>query len=94
MYPVVIRPLFVFLARFRFVLAEKALEAATSALMAFPRHAALRAKTIFLVHGLIPCLGEGLLRRLSMAALLVLVQEGDGKDLMEVKGGANPQRYK
>ncbi|CAM9402974.1 unnamed protein product [Ectocarpus fasciculatus] len=52
--------------------------------MAFPRHVALRAKTMFLVHGLIPCLGEGLLRALPLAALLVLVQEGDGKDLMEV----------
>ena len=39
---------------------------------------------MFLIHGLIPCLGEGLLRGLSLTALLVLVQEGDGKDLMEV----------
>ncbi|CAM9694586.1 unnamed protein product, partial [Hapterophycus canaliculatus] len=62
----------------------QALEAATSALMAFPRHPAVRAKTMFLVHGLIPCLGEGLLRGLPLAALLTLVQEGDGKDLMEV----------
>ncbi|CAM9754219.1 unnamed protein product, partial [Ectocarpus sp. 13 AM-2016] len=62
----------------------QALEAATSALMSFPRHVALRAKTMFLVHGLIPCLGEGLLRALPLSALLVLVQEGDGKDLMEV----------
>lgn len=63
----------------------QALEAATSALMTFPRHVALRAKTMFLVHGLIPCLGEGLLRALPLTALLALVQEGDGKDLMEVK---------
>lgn len=53
--------------------------------MACPRHVALRAKTMFLVHGLIPCLGEGLLRALPLAALLVLVQEGDGKDLLEVR---------
>lgn len=53
--------------------------------MACPRHVALRAKTMFLVHGLIPCLGEGLLRALPLAPLLVLVQEGDGKDLMEVR---------
>ena len=58
--------------------------------MAFPRHVALRAKTMFLVHGLIPCLGEGLLRALPLAALLVLVQEGDGKDLMEVCMSGNP----
>lgn len=63
---------------------KKALEAATSALLTFPRHVALRAKTMFLVHGLVPCLGEGLLRVLSPTALLVLIQEGDGKDLMEV----------
>lgn len=63
----------------------QALEAATSALMSFPGHVALRAKTMFLVHGLIPCLGEGLLRALPLAALLMLVQEGDGKDLMEVR---------
>lgn len=62
----------------------QAMEAATSALMAFPRHLALRAKTIFLLHGLMLCLGESLLRALSTSALLVLVQEGDGKDLMEV----------
>lgn len=62
----------------------QALEAATSALLAFPRHVALRAKTMFLIHGLIPCLGEGLLRALSLTALLVLIQEGDCKDLMEV----------
>lgn len=54
--------------------------------MAFPRHPAVRAKTMFLVHGLIPCLGEGLLRGLPLATLLTLVQEGDGKDLMEVCG--------
>ena len=52
--------------------------------MTFPRHMVLRAKTMFLIHGLIPCLGEGLLRGLSLTTLLVLVQEGDGKDLMEV----------
>ncbi|CAM9258508.1 unnamed protein product [Laminaria digitata] len=62
----------------------QALDAATSALMAFPQHITLRAKTMFLVHGLIPCLGEGLLRGLSLTALLALVQGGDGKDLMEV----------
>lgn len=61
----------------------QALEAATSALMAFPRHVALRAKTMFLIHGLISCLGEGLLRGLSLMTLLALVREGDGKDLME-----------
>ncbi|CAN0031174.1 unnamed protein product, partial [Ectocarpus sp. 8 AP-2014] len=71
-------------SRFFFLFFFQALEAATSALMSFPRHVALRAKTMFLVHGLIPCLGEGLLRALPLAALLVLVQEGDGKDLMEV----------
>lgn len=39
---------------------------------------------MFLIHGLILCLGEGLLSGLSLTTLLVLVQEGDGKDLMEV----------
>lgn len=68
---------------------QQALDAATSALMAFPRHVTLRAKTMFLVHGLIPCLGEGLLRGLSLTALLALVQGGDGKDLMEVSWAAN-----
>ena len=63
---------------------QQALDAATSALMAFPRHITLRAKTMFLIHGLIPCLGEGLLRGLTLTALLALVQGGDGKDLMEV----------
>lgn len=63
----------------------QALEGATSALMVYPRHVPLRAKTMFLIHGLIPCLGEGLLRGLSVNALLVLVQEGEGKDLMEVR---------
>lgn len=52
--------------------------------MAFPRHVALRAKIMFLIHGLILCLGEGLLRGLSLTTILLLVQEGDGKDLMEV----------
>lgn len=54
-------------------------------MMTFPRHLAIRAKTMFLIHGLIPCLGEGLLRGLPVTVLLVLVREGDGKDLMEVR---------
>ncbi|CAM9895823.1 unnamed protein product, partial [Choristocarpus tenellus] len=62
----------------------KALEAATSALLVFQGHTSLRAKTIFLIHGLIPCLGEGVLRGLPQAALLTLVGAGDGKDIMEV----------